>query len=70
MSFAVKGVLDLPEGKEVAIIGTLYKEMKLKPSILAEYTKVVSNSGSQNLFHAICVVFPFQDETATTHITS
>ena len=38
--FAVKGVLDLPENEEVAIIGTLYKEMKLKPSILAEYTKV------------------------------
>ena len=37
---AVKGVLDLPENQEVVIIGTLYKEMKLKPSILAEYTKV------------------------------
>lgn len=36
---AVKGVLDLPENQEVVIIGTLYKEMKLKPSILAEYTK-------------------------------
>ena len=66
----MKGVLDLPEGKEVAIIGTLYKEMKLKPSILAEYTKVVSNSGSQILFDALYVVLPFQDQTATTHITS
>jgi hypothetical protein len=37
---AVKGVLDLPENQEVAVIGTLYKEMKLKPSILAEYSKV------------------------------
>lgn len=28
------------EGHEVAVIGTLYKDMKLKPSILDEYTKV------------------------------
>ena len=35
-------MLDLPENQEVVIIGTLYKEMKLKPSILAEYTKVPS----------------------------
>ena len=33
-------ILDLPEGQEVAVIGTLYKEMKLKPSILDEYNKV------------------------------
>lgn len=33
-------VLDIPEGKDVAVIGTLYKDMKLKPSILDEYTKV------------------------------
>lgn len=38
--FAVRGVLDLPEGQEVVVIGTLYKDMKLKPSILAEYSKV------------------------------
>ena len=37
---AVKGVLDLPEGQDVVVIGTLYKDMKLKPSILAEYSKV------------------------------
>ena len=39
----VKGVLDLPEGQDVIVIGTLYKDMKLKPSILSEYSKV-SNS--------------------------
>ena len=32
-------VLDLQEEQEVALIGTLYKEQKLKPSILDEYTK-------------------------------
>ena len=37
---AVSKILDLPEGQEVAVIGTLYKEMKLKPSILDEYNKV------------------------------
>ena len=39
-STAVSKILDLPEGQEVAVIGTLYKEMKLKPSILDEYNKV------------------------------
>ncbi|GAX80094.1 hypothetical protein CEUSTIGMA_g7532.t1 [Chlamydomonas eustigma] len=29
----------LPEGHEVAAIGTLFKDMKLKPSIMDEYTK-------------------------------
>ena len=27
---AVSGILDLPEGQEVVVIGTAYKEMKLK----------------------------------------
>lgn len=40
---AVKGVLDLPEGQEVVVIGTLYKDMKLKPSILSEYSKVLKS---------------------------
>lgn len=35
----VSKILDLPEGQEVAVIGTVYKEMKLKPSILDEYNK-------------------------------
>ena len=35
-------VLDVPEEKEVFIVGTLYKEMSLKPSILDEYTKDVA----------------------------
>ncbi|XP_073306849.1 DNA polymerase delta small subunit [Primulina huaijiensis] len=32
-------VLGLEEGKECIIVGTLYKDMKLKPSILDEYSK-------------------------------
>ncbi|CAK9148463.1 unnamed protein product [Ilex paraguariensis] len=32
-------VLELEEGKECIIVGTLYKHMKLKPSILDEYSK-------------------------------
>jgi DNA polymerase delta subunit 2 len=32
-------VLGLEEGKECAIVGTLYKHMKLKPCILDEYSK-------------------------------
>ncbi|KAL3533941.1 hypothetical protein ACH5RR_007462 [Cinchona calisaya] len=32
-------VLGLEEGKECIIVGTLYKHMKLKPSILEEYSK-------------------------------
>ncbi|XP_052299127.1 DNA polymerase delta small subunit isoform X2 [Citrus sinensis] len=32
-------VLELEEGRECIIIGTLYKHMKLKPSILDEYSK-------------------------------
>jgi hypothetical protein len=32
-------VLKVPEEGEVAVVGTLYKEMALKPSILDEYTK-------------------------------
>lgn len=34
-------VLDLKEGEECVVMGTLYKEMKLKPCILDEYTKEV-----------------------------
>ncbi|KAJ3682005.1 hypothetical protein LUZ60_014578 [Juncus effusus] len=36
---SVNTVLGLEEGKECIIIGTLYKHMKLKPSILDEYSK-------------------------------
>jgi DNA polymerase delta subunit 2 len=32
-------VLDVPEDKDVFLVGTLYKEMALKPSILDEYNK-------------------------------
>ena len=39
---AAASVLEMPEGREVVVSGTLYKEMKLKPSILQEYTKVPS----------------------------
>lgn len=37
---AVVGILAVPEGAEVVIVGTVYKDMKLKPSILDEYVKV------------------------------
>ena len=37
---AVSKILELPENQEVAVVGTVYKEMKLKPSILSEYNKV------------------------------
>ncbi|XP_060208323.1 DNA polymerase delta small subunit [Lycium barbarum] len=37
-------VLRLEEGKECIIVGTLYKHMKLKPSILDEYSKERSAS--------------------------
>ncbi|XP_072962400.1 DNA polymerase delta small subunit [Typha angustifolia] len=35
----INTVLGLEEGKECIIVGTLYKHMKLKPSILDEYSK-------------------------------
>mmetsp|Transcript_17021 Transcript_17021/g.50801 ORF Transcript_17021/g.50801 Transcript_17021/m.50801 type:complete len:486 (+) Transcript_17021:287-1744(+) len=35
----VEGILNLPEAKECVVIGTAYKEMKLKPNILDEYVK-------------------------------
>lgn len=38
---AVCTVLGLEEGKECIIVGTIYKHMKLKPSILDEYSKEV-----------------------------
>ena len=39
----------LPEGQEVVAIGTLYKDMKLKPSIMDEYAKdkCVGGEGGQ-----------------------
>ncbi len=36
-----KRVVNLNEGEEALAIGTLYKDMKLKPNILLEYTKEV-----------------------------
>lgn len=35
----IVNVLNIPEEGEVVVVGTLYKEMALKPSILDEYTK-------------------------------
>ena len=40
MQPAVSKILELPENQEVAVVGTVYKEMQLKPSILSEYNKV------------------------------
>ena len=39
---AVCGILNLPENDDVAVLGTVYKDMKLKPSILDEYVKVTA----------------------------
>ena len=49
---AVNSVLDMVEGEEVAVIGTLYKEMKLKPSILSEYTKVIHPTATRSFSSA------------------
>jgi hypothetical protein len=38
---AVTTVLGLEEGKDCVLVGTLFKHMKLKPSILDEYSKEV-----------------------------
>ena len=43
---AVASILAVPEGQEVVVIGTVYKDMKLKPSILDEYVKVSPLAGS------------------------
>ncbi|XP_051143672.1 DNA polymerase delta small subunit isoform X2 [Andrographis paniculata] len=48
-------VLGLEEGKECIVVGTLYKHMKLKPSILEEYSKERSASPlvrPQNFMHS------------------
>ena len=37
--FAERKVLELADGVECILLGTLYKEMRLKPSILDEYVK-------------------------------
>ena len=41
---AVAKILELEDGQECVIIGTLYKDMILKPTILDEYTKEVHHS--------------------------
>lgn len=38
---AVCTVLGLEQGKDCIVVGTLFKHMKLKPSILDEYSKEV-----------------------------
>lgn len=42
---SVCNILALEEGKQCIVIGTIYKQMQLKPSVLDEYSKeVVWNS--------------------------
>jgi hypothetical protein len=41
----VSMIKDLPSGLECVVIGTLFKDMKLKPNILDEYDKEVCASG-------------------------
>ncbi|KAI8101871.1 hypothetical protein M9434_006933 [Picochlorum sp. BPE23] len=55
-------VLDVPEDKEVCIVGTLYKEMSLKPSILDEYTKDVGAQLGGNRFTQAGDVLVLEDE--------
>ena len=48
---AVANILTLPENDEVMVVGTVYKDMKLKPSILDEYVKVcVSGTGQCQMY--------------------
>ena len=42
-------VLDLKEGEECVIMGTLYKDMKLKPSILDDYVKDAGLGGTSEV---------------------
>ena len=39
MDVAVRTILGLEEGEDCVVIGTLYKQMQLKPSVLDEYAK-------------------------------
>lgn len=50
---AVCTVLGLEEEKECIIVGTLYKHMKLKPSILDEYSKEVLRSLSIDCVYCV-----------------
>ena len=50
---AVANILTLPENDEVMVVGTVYKDMKLKPSILDEYVKVCIKETTAS---AICVL--------------
>lgn len=55
-------VLDVPEDKEVFVVGTLYKEMALKPSILDEYTKDVGQHVGGTKFTQASDVAVLEDE--------
>lgn len=57
---AVTTVLGLEAGKECIVVGTLYKHMKLKPSILDEYSKEVCMAiydGLLDLIFLFCIFF-------------
>lgn len=45
MLSAVCNILALEEGKSCMVVGTLYKQMQLKPSVLDEYSKEVREFG-------------------------
>ncbi|KAK9829526.1 hypothetical protein WJX72_006332 [[Myrmecia] bisecta] len=59
-------ILNLPEGQEVAVVGTIYKDMKLKPSILDDYVKDrgVAQLTSNTKFTAPEDVLILEDEAA------
>ena len=41
LDVAVRTILGLEGGEDCVVIGTLYKQMQLKPSVLDEYAKEV-----------------------------
>ncbi|KAI3517884.1 hypothetical protein L1887_17105 [Cichorium endivia] len=49
MFFYFNVALGLEEGKECIVVGTLYKHMKLKPTILNDYLVLEDESGRVNL---------------------
>lgn len=48
---SVCNILALEEGKQCIVIGTLYKQMQLKPSVLDEYSKEVSWNSTMSVTH-------------------
>jgi len=69
----VRKVLELVEGQECILVGTLYKEMRLKPSILDEYVKDLdltrSKVASAAKFNSPDDALVLEDEAARVKLT-